>query len=64
VAPSPEISLTNAEEHLSIIQALRDRDAERLRSILDAHVRRSNGALAQLAGRGSLPPSLQARNAA
>lgn len=64
VAPSPEISLANAEEHLAIINALRDRDAELLGSILDAHVRRSNGALARLADQGSLASSLQARKAA
>lgn len=63
VAPSPEVSLANAEEHYSIITALRDRDAERLGSILDAHVRRSNGALAQLSGGSAHLSDLQARRA-
>ena len=61
VAPSPEVSLANAEEHYSIIAALRDRDAERLGSILDAHIRRSNGALAQLSDGSANLSDLQAR---
>ena len=54
VAPSPEVSLANAEEHYAIIEALQSGDFERLRPILEDHIRRSNGALIKLTKRSPL----------
>lgn len=53
VAPSSEVSGDNAEEHYSIIAALRERDVERLGSILEEHIRRSNSTLMAVADRAS-----------
>lgn len=53
VAPGPEVSGENAEEHLSIIAALREGDAERLGSLLEEHIRTSNSTLAALANQSS-----------
>lgn len=54
VAPGPEVSLVNAEEHYAIIDALQLGDFERLRPILEDHIRRSNGELMRLAKRSPL----------
>ncbi len=60
VAPSPEVSLANAEEHYAIIEALQSDDFERLRPILEEHIHRANGELIRLAKRSPLltaPPA-------
>ena len=54
VAPSPEVSLANAEEHYAIIEALQSGDFERLRPVLEDHIQRSNGELIRLAKRSPL----------
>jgi len=54
VAPGPEVSLGNAKEHYAIIDALQSGDVERLRPVLEDHIRRSNGDLMSLAKRSPL----------
>ncbi len=66
VAPSPEVSRANAEEHYAIIEALQSGDFERLRPVLEDHIRRSNGELIRLAKRSPLlavPPLPQTKRA-
>lgn len=66
VAPGPEVSLVNAEEHYAIIDALQSGDVERLRPVLEDHIRRSNGELMRLAKRSPLlaaPAAAEIKNA-
>jgi DNA-binding FadR family transcriptional regulator len=65
VAPGPEVSLLNAEEHYAIVDALQSGDFERLRPILEDHIRRSNGELLRLAKRSPMlapPPAGEIKN--
>lgn len=61
VAPGPEVSLLNAEEHYAILDALQSGDFERLRPVLEDHILRSNGELMRLAKRSPLLASSPAR---
>ncbi len=66
VAPGPEVSLANAEDHYAIINALQSGDFERLRPVLEDHIHRSNGELMRLAKRSPLlaaPPAREIKNA-
>jgi DNA-binding FadR family transcriptional regulator len=66
VAPGPEVSLGNAEEHYAIIEALQSGDVGRLRPILEDHIRRSNGELMRLAKRSPMlvtPPAREIKHA-
>jgi len=65
VAPGPEVSLVNAEEHYAIIDALQSGDFERLRPVLEDHIRRSNDELMRLAKLSPLlavPPAWKNKN--
>ena len=48
VAPTPEVSRANAEEHYGIIDALQSGDLMRLHSILEDHIRHANDELLRL----------------
>ena len=54
ISAGPEVSLANAQEHYDIVEALRTGSAERLRPILEDHIRKSNDELVKLAERSPL----------
>jgi len=49
VAPGPEVSRAVAEEHVRIIDAIEARDGQRLRALIEEHIRTANARLERLA---------------